>query len=79
MQALREKVTELEAELGRLQDENLKLQKLGERAESMKGAITRKDSMIQQLKTQVEKLQVQVDNLKTSELMLQAEADKKEQ
>lgn len=78
LQALKEKVTELEGEVGRLQDENTKLQKLGERAESVKGAVLRKDGIIQQLKGQVEKLQLQIDNFKTTELMLQAEIDKKE-
>ena len=77
MQALKDKVTEQEGELRTLQEENSKLQKLGERAESLKGAIVRKDGTILQLKAQVEKLQLQIDALRGSELQMQAEAEKR--
>ena len=77
MQALKEKVGELEAELSRVAEENSKLKIMGERIEGLRATITRKDTMIQSLKTQVEKLQAQIDSLKTTEVQLQMEADKR--
>ena len=77
MQGLKEKVTELETELRATQEENARLQKLGERFESMKGVITRKDGIIQTLKMQVEKLQLQIDAQTSREQQQQAEADKR--
>jgi hypothetical protein len=77
MQALKEKVLELESELNRVQEENNRLQKIGERSEGLRGVITRKDTAIQSLKLQVDRLQAQIDSLKTEEMVHQAEAEKK--
>jgi predicted nuclease with TOPRIM domain len=76
-QALKDKVVELEGLTKQLQEENNRLARLGERTESLKGAVARKDQIIASLKGHIEKLQIQIDELRGSDLQHQTEAEKK--
>lgn len=77
LQALKEKITELENIIKDMSDENEKLRKTGEKVEMFKSSITRKDTLINSLKAQINRLTAEYDILKASENNQQTDAEKK--
>jgi len=77
LQALKDRIHELEAQHTSILEENSKLLKANEKVEGLKSAIGRKDAMVQTLKEQIERLHGQIEELKLSELNMQSECNKK--
>lgn len=77
LQALKDRIHELEAQHTSILEENSKLLKANEKVEGLKSSIVRKDTMVQTLKEQIERLHGQIEELKLSELNMQSECNKK--
>lgn len=77
LQALKDRIHELEAQHTSILEENSKLLKANEKVESLKSSIVRKDAMVQTLKEQIDRLHGQIEELKLSELNMQTECNKK--
>jgi len=77
LQALKDRIHELESQHALILEENAKLQKANDKVEGLKASIVRKDAMVQTLKEQVDKLHVQIEELKLSEMNMQMEGNKK--
>lgn len=77
LQALKDRIHELEGQHASILEENCKLLKANEKVEGLKASIVRKDAMVQTLKEQIDKLHGQIEELKLSEMNIQTECNKK--
>lgn len=77
LNALKDKILEVESECKLLKDENDKLRKLGERFDSMKTTIARKDANLKVLRAQHDKLKTEHEDLVKQAASKQAEMDKR--
>lgn len=64
IQALKDRVVELEAELKPLQEEVEKLRKVNERSEGLKAALQRKEQQLAQMRTQLDRAFVKESELR---------------
>jgi septal ring factor EnvC (AmiA/AmiB activator) len=76
--ALQQKVKELEAELKTAEESVAKLSKQRERVDDLLRTIARKDSTIQVLEAQIEKLKLKLDDLDMNARVERVEFNKKE-
>ena len=77
LQALKERVVELEVVQSTLGEENDRLRKTQDKSDALKATIARKDEIIRSIKTQLERVQQELDDLHRKEVHQQAEHDKK--
>lgn len=76
-QALKEKITELEQTITTLQDDNEQLHKQLDKQDALKIALTRKDQVLQQVRTQYEKAKQDYENLTIYSNQQQQDAEKR--
>jgi chromosome segregation ATPase len=73
----KERITELENEIKLMKEELDKLNKLSEQAMVLKTTANRKDTLVKQLRSQVEKIKEDYDQLKSNYDILKADYDRK--
>lgn len=77
LQALKDKISELEHEIVILKEENERLKKNTDKSDAMKASMGRKDTLIANMKAQIEKLKTELEECKHQELVSQAENEKR--
>jgi hypothetical protein len=77
LQALKDKVIELEAELKVANEDNEKLKKLCERFDDFKSTLARKEVVIKNMKAQLDKAKSDIEELKEINAVAKTEAEKK--
>jgi hypothetical protein len=77
LQALKEKIAELEGTINTLREENDQLQKQLDKQDALKIALTRKDQVLQQVRNQYEKAKQDYENLTAYANQQQQEAEKR--
>ena len=77
MTALKEKITELEHEIISIKEENETLKKQSDKQESLRATLARKDTVITNLKKEVERLKLELDDALKREEAWEKESEKK--
>ena len=76
MQALKERVTELETESRALHEETGRLKRVNERSEALRASLTRREQQLSAVKSQLETTHRELTEAKQSEYKGRAEAEK---